>query len=175
MDRDGQRARRGRVDETLLATLLRHPFLRRRPPKSTGREEFGAPLVDRLIAAGRRRSLDAVDLVATATAFTARATADAYRRFLPPVAEVLLAGGGSRNPALVAALREALDGRRVVTVDALGIDADALEAYAFALLAWAAATGRSPALRAVTGARRDVVMGEIVPGRRYRGLARAMV
>ncbi|HZP42389.1 MAG TPA: anhydro-N-acetylmuramic acid kinase [Candidatus Binatia bacterium] len=175
MDRDGGLARRGRVDARLLAALMRHPFLRRRPPKSTGREEFGAPLVARLVAAGRRRGLDAADLVATATEFTARATADAYRRFLPPVDEVLLAGGGSRNPALVAALRRALGPRRVLTVDALGIDADALEAYAFALLAWAAATGRSPALRAVTGARRDVVMGEIVPGRRYRGLARARI
>jgi anhydro-N-acetylmuramic acid kinase len=168
MDRDGRLARAGQVDERLLARLLEHPFLRRRPPKSTGREEFGAPLVARLLRAARR--LPPADVVATATAFTARATADAYRRFLPRVDEVLLAGGGSRNPALVEAFARALPRMRLTTVDRLGFDADALEAYAFALFAWAAALGRSVALPRVTGARQACVLGQIVPGRSYRRL-----
>jgi anhydro-N-acetylmuramic acid kinase len=171
LDRNGRMARRGRPDATLVRELLRHPFLARRPPKSTGREDFGAPFVERLLAAGRRRRLRPDDLVATATAFTAAATADAYRRFLPRVDEVLVAGGGSRNPALVDALSAALPGADVGTVDAHGIDADALEAYAFALLAWAAATGRAASLPAVTGARRAEILGHVVPGRRFRGLA----
>jgi anhydro-N-acetylmuramic acid kinase len=175
MDRDGRLARRGRVDDALLATLLRHPFLARRPPKSTGREDFGAPVVDWLMREARRRRLADADVVATATAFTARATADAYRRFLPPLDDVLLAGGGSRNPALVAALAAALPGVRVRPVDALGYDADALEAIAFALLAWAAALGRPGALPRVTGARRPVVSGQIAPGRGYHGLRLARV
>jgi anhydro-N-acetylmuramic acid kinase len=171
MDRGGRLARRGRVDRTLLDALLRHPFLARRPPKSTGREEFGVELVQRLVSEGRRRRRDEADLVATATAFTARATAEAMQRFLPPIDEVLLAGGGSRNPALVAALREALPRTvRLATVDALGYDADALEAYAFALLAWAAATGRPASLPRVTGAAEARVLGQIVPGRGYSGL-----
>src|SRR5207247_1080834 len=81
-DRDGILARRGRIDAPVLRALMRHPFLRRRPPKSTGREEFGAALVDRLFAHAQRRHLRDVDIVATATAFTARALGDAYRRFL---------------------------------------------------------------------------------------------
>jgi anhydro-N-acetylmuramic acid kinase len=170
MDRDGRLARRGRVDAALLAALLRHPFLARRPPKSTGREEFGAAVVARLVRDGRRRRLTDADLVATATAFTARATADAYRRFLPRLDEVLVAGGGSRNPTLVAALAGALPETAVRTVDALGIEAAALEAYAFALLAWATAAGRSAALPQVTGARQRPVLGLIAPGRAFRGL-----
>jgi anhydro-N-acetylmuramic acid kinase len=163
-------ARRARADAILVRRLLRHPFLARRPPKSTGREEFGAAFVERLVAAARRRRLRPDDVVATATAFTAAATAEAYRRFLPRIDDVLLAGGGSRNPALVAALAVALPDVDVTTVDAHGIDADALEAYAFALLAWAAATGRAAALPAVTGARRAEILGHLVPGRRFRGL-----
>ena len=170
MDRDGRLARRGRVDDGLLAALLRHPFLRRRPPKSSGREEFGADVVARLVRDGRRRRLADADLVATATAFTARATADAYRRFLPRLDEVLVAGGGSRNPTLVAALAAALPGVRVCPVDELGVDGDALEAYVVALLAWAAATGRSAVLPPVTGARARPVLGQIAPGRSYGGL-----
>ena len=169
MDRDGRLARAGRVVPDLLRELLRHPFLARRPPKSTGREEFGAPLVARLVATGRR-GLRAADLVATATAFTAHATAAAYRRFLPSVDEVLLAGGGSRNPALVRGIAGALEGVRVVTVDALGVNADALEAYGFALLAWAAAHARPVGLRVVTGARTSPVLGQIAPGRAFRGV-----
>jgi len=175
MDRDGRLARAGCVDDALLAQLLRHPFLRRRPPKSTGREEFGAPVVDALLRAARRRSLSTADVVATATAFTARATADAYRRFLPALDEVFLAGGGSRNPALVAAIAAALPRCAVRIVDALGYDADALEAVAFALLAWAAAIARPAGLPAVTGASHAVVCGQIVPGRSYRGVRLAGV
>jgi anhydro-N-acetylmuramic acid kinase len=170
MDLDGRLARRGRVHAGLLAALLRHPFLARRPPKSTGREEFGASVVARLVRDGRRRRLTDADLVATATAFTARATADAYRRFLPRLDEVLVAGGGSRNPTLIAALASALPEAAVRTVDALGIDAAALEAYAFALLAWATATGCSAALPQVTGARQRPVLGLVAPGRAFRGL-----
>ncbi|MFN8545170.1 MAG: anhydro-N-acetylmuramic acid kinase [Candidatus Binatia bacterium] len=174
MDRDGRLAARGRIDDELLAELMRHPFLARRPPRSTGREEFGAALVAWLVREGRKRRRDLPDLVATATAFTARATAEAYRRFLPPVDDVLLSGGGSRNRSLVAALAAALPGAKLATVDALGYDADALEAYAFALLAWAAATGERASLPQVTGAADALVLGQVVPGRSYRGLGRRL-
>ncbi|OLB81522.1 MAG: anhydro-N-acetylmuramic acid kinase, partial [Nitrospirae bacterium 13_2_20CM_2_61_4] len=96
-DRSGRLARAGKVDEGLLRRLLQHPFLRRRPPKSTGREEFGERFIDRVVLLGRLARLSDADLVATATAFTARTIADA-QKFLPrPVEEVVISGGGARN------------------------------------------------------------------------------
>lgn len=174
-DRDGRLARAGRVDATLLRELMRHPFLRRRPPKSTGREAFGAPVVDRLLALGRRRQLRDADLVATATAFTVRALGDAYRRFLLPrgrIDEVYFCGGGSRNPVLMDMLRQELSFARVGVVDELGINGDALEAVAFAVLAVETVRGRPTNVTAVTGARTAAVLGKIVPGspRQFRSV-----
>jgi anhydro-N-acetylmuramic acid kinase len=163
-DPGGRIARAGRVDERLLADLLRHPFLRRRPPKSTGREEFGAPftapLLRRARTARRKR-----DLVATLTAFTAASVADAYRRFLPRVDEVVVSGGGARNATLVADLSRRLDGPPVSTSDARGIDPDFKEAVAFALLGWAHLRGISNTCPEATGAARAVVAGAVWPGR----------
>jgi anhydro-N-acetylmuramic acid kinase len=176
-DRDGVLARAGHVDAALLEELMHHPFLRRRPPKSTGREEFGAALVDRIFAHARRRRLAAADLVATVTAYTVRALATAYRRFLLPrgrIDEVYFCGGGSRNPALMAMLRQELGFARVGVIDELGIDGDALEAVAFAVLAVEAMRGRAANVPAVTGARVAAILGKIVPGSatRFRGLLR---
>jgi anhydro-N-acetylmuramic acid kinase len=163
-DRGGRRAARGRVDAALLASLLRHPFLRRRPPRSSGREEFGA----RFVAEVRRLRprLDPDDLLATLTRFSAAATADAYRRFvLPraPVDEVLLSGGGARNPALVGALRELLAPLPVRLLDEAGFPGAAREAAAFALLASETLAGVPSNVPAATGAARSVVLGKVTP------------
>ncbi len=108
-DAGGRLAARGAVDEGLLAELMAHPFLRRRPPKSTGREEFGRAFTDAVHARARSAGLAPLDVLATATAFTAQSIALAYRRHLPaPVDEVILCGGGARNDTLVAMLSEAL-------------------------------------------------------------------
>jgi anhydro-N-acetylmuramic acid kinase len=166
-DHAGRLAQAGQVDEMGVRELMRHPFLRRRPPKSTGREEFGAAMVDRLFAAARRRRLTAADLVATATAFTARALGDAYRRFVLPlgrVDEVYVCGGGGRNPVLLAMLANELPFARVAAVDHLGIDGDALEAVAFAVLGVEAVRGKCANLPRVTGAKTATVLGKVVPG-----------
>jgi anhydro-N-acetylmuramic acid kinase len=167
-DRGGRLAARGRADDAILRQLMRHPYLRRKPPKSTGREEFGAQLVEGLLGSARKRRLPAVDVVATATAFTAQSIARAYRDFLKPrgsVDEAYFCGGGSRNPALMAAIRSALDVPRVGTTDDLGVDADALEAIAFAVLAVECVRGRAAGIPAVTGASRPAILGKIVPGK----------
>src|SRR3989442_13644144 len=99
-DRSGRLARAGKVDEGLLRRLLQHPFLRRRPPKSTGREEFGEQFVDRFVLLGRLAGLSDADLLATATAFTARTIADA-QKFLPRRGlGGLLQGRGAWEPPL---------------------------------------------------------------------------
>jgi anhydro-N-acetylmuramic acid kinase len=164
LDRDGRRALRGRVDRALLAALLRHPFLRRRPPRSTGREEFGAGFVREVRR--RRPRLAPDDLLATLTAFSAGATADAYRRWVLPRArpdEALLTGGGARNPALVAALRRALAPLPVAVAEDPALPAAAKEAAAFALLASETLAGVPSSVPAATGAARRVVLGKVTP------------
>ena len=168
-DRAGRMAAAGRVDDVLLAELLAHPYLRRRPPKSTGREEFGAAFVGPLLA-GRKSPGAWRDLLATLTAFTARSIADAYRRFLAPVDECVVSGGGARNPTLMRFLAEALPATEVVSSAARGVDPDFKEAIAFALLGWAHVNGIPNTLPAATGAAHGVVAGAVWPG--GPGLAR---
>jgi anhydro-N-acetylmuramic acid kinase len=172
-DEDGRLAARGQVQPTLLEDLLQHPFVRRSPPKSTGREVFGPAFIEEF-----RRRLDAggvgpLDGLATLTAFTVEAVARNLRDFVFPkveVREMVVTGGGARNAFLMRRLAEALPQCLLTTSDALGVPARALEAVAFAWLAYLTATGRPGNLPAVTGARGSRVLGCIVPGRGFRGL-----
>jgi anhydro-N-acetylmuramic acid kinase len=170
-DQNGQLAAQGKIDEEWLRLLLDHPYYRRQPPKTTGRELFGAEMGAELVAEGRSRKLSDPDIVATLTALTAASIADAYRRYAPaPPAEVILGGGGTRNPVLVAMLRERLGPAVVLTHEDIGLDSDNKEALVFALLAhetWHARPGIHPAL---TGARHPVVLGQITPGQNYTDL-----
>jgi len=162
-DRDGEWAARGEVDEALLADLMRHPFLALPPPKSTGREEFGEAFATRLLeAAGKRR---AEDLVATVTAFTAVSIAAAYRDFVFPrwgVDEVILGGGGSYNRTLRRWLAERLPHCAVRTHEDFGINGEAKEAIAFALLGNETVLGVPANVPSATGARHAVILGKIV-------------
>jgi anhydro-N-acetylmuramic acid kinase len=145
---------------------LRHPFLRRRPPKSTGREVFGQSYCEWLHDKAQSKGLSPEDMVATATAFTASSIASAYRRFLPEMPdEAILCGGGAHNTTLVRMLRQELGGVRIGPVDEFGISADAKEAVSFAVLAWATVKGLANNMPRATGADGPVVLGKIVPGR----------
>ena len=175
-DRDGALASRGRVDEVLLERLLQRPFFQEVPPRSTGREAFGDALVQELsghLEPGREGEW--TDLLATLTALTARSVADAYHRWLAPrgVAEVLLTGGGARNPALVKALEEALYPLPIRTGAELPLDPDAREAAAFALLAWAHKEGIPASVPGATGAVGPRILGSLTPaggrGATYQG------
>jgi anhydro-N-acetylmuramic acid kinase len=163
-DRDGRLAARGRVEPRLLSELMRHPFLRRRPPKSTGREEFGSQFAEAVYQRARRRGVPPLDVLATVTAFTAKSIAQAYRQYLPRrVEEVLLCGGGARNGTLVRMLREELPAARVRMTDELDVPVEAKEAVSFALLAAATIRGEPGNVPRATGARRPVLLGKIVP------------
>jgi anhydro-N-acetylmuramic acid kinase len=164
-DRDGATAAKGEVHEGLLKEMLRHPFFRRRPPKSTGREQFGQPYCEWLYDRARRARLLPEDMVATATAFTASSIAWAYHRFLPRLPdEMILCGGGAHNVTLVRMLQQQLAGVTIRLPDEFGISVDAKEAVSFALLAYATIRGLANNVPAATGAREPVVMGKIVPG-----------
>lgn len=159
-DRDGIRAAQGQVDEELLAWLLSHPYLDRRPPKSTGREEFGLGFLERVLARWDGRD---DDLVATLTAFTARTVADGIIPFADRgIREVWVAGGGVHNRQLMALLRRALPGMAVESLAGLGVDPDAREALTFAVLANETLMDRPGNLPSATGARRPAVLGKIV-------------
>lgn len=165
-DRSGKIASQGKVDGVLLNEMLRHPFLRRCPPKSTGREDFGWSFADDLYRKAAKKSLAAADIVATGTAFTAASIAQAYHRFLPEMPdEVILCGGGARNSALVKMLQQELEGAKIRLTDEFGISADAKEAVSFALLARATIKGLANNVPSATGADEPVILGKIVPGR----------
>lgn len=167
MDRGGKRAATGRVDEALLAELLDDAYLRRPPPKSTGRERYGPAQAEALLAQAARRKLSPADLLATLTAFSAEAVARALRDHLgaprPAPRRILLGGGGALNPVLVEALR-VRTGLPLENTDALGVPLAAMEAMAFSLMGRNTLLGLPGHLPHTTGARSARVLGSLTPG-----------
>jgi len=167
-DRDGHHAAAGTPDHDLLADLLEGGFFRREPPKSTGREDFGAEYVDRLLGAARSRSLDAEDTMATATLLTAASVYQAYAQYIRPeqTLDVLVAsGGGVHNNTLMEMLGEAFSPIPVHSAAAFGLDADAKEALCFSVLAHETVNGVPTSLPSVTGASTSTLLGSIsIPG-----------
>jgi anhydro-N-acetylmuramic acid kinase len=156
-DHDGGIARRGTVHERLLEAMLSDPYFERQPPKTTGREQFGQQFVSGLLATG----ISLPDLIATATELTAKSIALAIQTTDP--AEVIVSGGGLRNGWLMQRLRELLNHCEVKSSADFGIDPDAKEAVAFAVLAYEFTRGRTGNLPRVTGARRGVLLGKNTP------------
>jgi anhydro-N-acetylmuramic acid kinase len=176
-DRDGRHAAAGTVLDDLLAALLAEPYYAAPAPKSTGKELFAPDYLDRFLTgldAGTSDRADQAeragragwefapdDVVATLTELTARTVADQLRAHR--IDEVVAGGGGLRNPVLVARIAT-LSGARVRSIAELGVDPDAKEAYAFALLGWLSWHGLAGALPTVTGADRAAVLGSFTPG-----------
>jgi anhydro-N-acetylmuramic acid kinase len=168
VDLNGATAARGQIDEAWLSDLLAHPYLNRRPPKTTGRELYTVKMARELVDTARQRGLSDEAILATLTALTAWSIADAYERFAPaPVAEVILGGGGRRNPTLVKMLRDALAPAAVLSHEEVGLNSDAKEALSFALLAYETWHGRPGTHPVLTGARHASVLGQITPGQNY--------
>jgi anhydro-N-acetylmuramic acid kinase len=156
-DRNGAIASRGHVNRPLLDVLLNDKYYQAKPPKTAGREQYGAPFVQRLLTTG----LPVEDLIATATAFTAATIAAGVKQFAPGTQEVIAAGGGTHNGQLMAQIAAFLPACRITTTAEFGIDPDAKEAIAFAILAhrtWKHQTGNLPS---ATGARRAVILGKV--------------
>lgn len=160
-DRGGRIAASGKVDRVLLDELLRDRYYRRRPPKSAGREQYGAEFVERMKQSGRALR----DLVATATALTAATIAMGVRMVHSGPADLIVSGGGSHNPAIMGNLAGFLPEVTLATSSDFGVDADAKEAIAFAILAYETWRGRPSNVPSATGARRSVLLGSVVPTR----------
>ncbi|MBA5874024.1 MAG: anhydro-N-acetylmuramic acid kinase [Nitrospira sp. CR1.2] len=163
-DAGGRMARQGSVNQALLAELMAHPFLMRRPPKSTGREEFGAPFVQALMARQRKARLSLEDLLATCAVWTAEAIGSCRRWVSGEIDEVIVGGGGVYNRAIMDALRTVFAPAPVLTFDDCGSSSKAFEATAFALLAHDMLHGHCTNVPGVTGADHPVVLGSVVPG-----------
>jgi anhydro-N-acetylmuramic acid kinase len=147
-DRDGALARAGRVNERLLEELLRDPYYRQEPPKTAGREQYGAEFI-------ARTGID----VATATELTVRTIAAAVGQY-PATQEVIVSGGGAHNSYMMERLQANI-GARLVRSSELGVDVDAKEAVLFALLAYETWHRRAGNVPSATGARRAAVLGKI--------------
>jgi anhydro-N-acetylmuramic acid kinase len=161
-DEGGQVAGTGRVHPDLLSERMAHPFFNLPPPRSTGREDFGAAYADAFLARARGLGLSDADALATATAFTAEAVADGLRRFVrEPMQEVIVSGGGARNGTLMSLLRTRLPGVR--GIEEIGGSAEAKEALAFAVLANETLAGGPGNVPRVTGASHPAVLGKIAP------------
>jgi len=160
-DEGGAIARSGNARADVVTALLRDPYFTQPPPKSTGREYFGASFADRMQAMVNG---PAADVVATAVAFTAESIADAVRRYVhEPAGEMVVSGGGARNDSLMDALRRAMQPLRVTSFDDLYYDGEAKEAVAFALLGNLHIAHRTGNVIGATGARGPRVLGKLTP------------
>lgn len=158
-DRGGRIAAQGNLNRPLLDELLADPYYRAKSPKSAGREQYGAEFVARL----RRTGLPLPDLIATATVLTAATIAFAVAPFAPT--ELIVSGGGAHNHQILAHLAAFLPGVPLATSADYGIDVDAKEAIAFAILAYQTWRGKPSNLPAATGARHPVILGSVTSGR----------
>ncbi|MQA77203.1 MAG: anhydro-N-acetylmuramic acid kinase [Streptosporangiales bacterium] len=166
MDLDGARAARGRVRDDLLARLLDEPYYALPAPKSTGKELFHAAYVSDLVALVERDSgvpVEPDDLVATLTELTAELVGRACRA--DALRELVVAGGGVRNPVLMARIRERCAPTELTTVEEYGLPSAAKEAYAFALLGFLTWHGLPATIPTATGASAPSVLGSITAGR----------
>jgi anhydro-N-acetylmuramic acid kinase len=163
-DEGGERARRGRPVAKLLEELLADSYFEQPPPKSTGREQFGIEYAEKLLARVRKAGGSDNDAVATATALTAESIGGAIARWgKEDKAEVVISGGGAKNPALVERLAARVQPRAIVLFDQLFFEGEAKEAVAFAFIGMQTVAGKAGNLPGATGARGPRILGHITP------------
>jgi anhydro-N-acetylmuramic acid kinase len=163
-DRGAKLARQGQPNAKVLRELMRDPFLRLGPPKSTGREYYGRAYFQELLRLGKKFGAGPNDLIRTTTEFTVASVVDALKRFVlrkTKVQQLIVSGGGAKNPLIMAQLTAELAPIEVMASSKLGVPEDAKEAYAFALLAYETWHRRASNLPSATGAERPVVLGKV--------------
>ena len=163
-DKNARLAQSGRSIPRLINELMKDPYLKLAPPKSTGREYYGRDYVQRLLVLGRKHQTKPNDLIRAATIFTALSTVDALNRFVlrkQRIQQLIVSGGGVHNPLVLAQLSAALPGVEVLPSSHFGVREDAKEAFAFALLAYETFHQRPANLPSATGARGPAILGKI--------------
>ncbi len=163
-DKDARIAQTGRSLPALLDQMMRDPYLKLAPPKSTGREYYGNAYVKKILTLGKKHGAKPADLIRAATIFTALSVVDALNRFVLPktkIHQLIVSGGGAKNPLVVAQLAAALGKIEIIPSSRLGIPEDAKEAFAFALLAYETFHHRPSNLPSATGAHAPAILGKI--------------
>jgi anhydro-N-acetylmuramic acid kinase len=163
-DRNAEMASTGELLPKLAQKLMRHGYFSEPPPKTTGREQYGKAYVDALLSHPETRRAKPESLIRTATVVTALSILDAFHRFIAPkvkIGEIIISGGGARNPLLMAQLESGLVGVHVRDAGELGVPGDAKEAFAFAVLAHETLHKRPANVPGATGAKRAVVLGKV--------------
>jgi anhydro-N-acetylmuramic acid kinase len=172
-DRSGAIAAEGRVLEPALAAALRNPYFQLKPPRTSGREQFGRDFAMTFLATCQRYSTKPEDAIATATALTAETIAGSYKRFVQRrmraagqqriSIDYIVSGGGARNHTLMAMLAQRLEplGCELAASEEFGLPVEAKEAAAFALLAWQTWHRLPGNVPAATGARRPAILGQV--------------
>lgn len=166
LDRSGAIASKGKILPDLLRTMIRHPYFKSTPPKSTGREMFGATFIEQYFRKDIKK-FQKEDLIATTTEFTALTIYDQFNRFLRKqlkngvLDELIVNGGGSKNKTMMDSLQRYFSPARIITSDSLGVFSDAKEALCFAILANETLSGNNSNIPNVTGANRATVLGKI--------------
>ncbi|HEY2461085.1 MAG TPA: anhydro-N-acetylmuramic acid kinase [Candidatus Acidoferrum sp.] len=163
-DKNAAIAQTGRSTPALVDELMRDPYLKLSPPKSTGREYYGHAYLKKVLAVGRRHAAKPADLVRAATIFTSLSIVDALNRFVLPkhkIHQLIVSGGGAHNPLMLAQLAAALPSIDILPSSHLGVPEDAKEAFAFALLAYETFRHRPANLPSATGARKPAILGKI--------------
>jgi anhydro-N-acetylmuramic acid kinase len=163
-DEHARLAQSGRAIPALLDELMRDPYLRVAPPKSTGREYYGFEYLRKVLVLGRKHRAQPNDLIRCATIFTALSVVDALHRFVTPkvdIHQLIVSGGGAQNPLIMAQLAAALPGVELLPSSRLGVPEEAKEAFAFALLAYESFHQRPGNVFSATGARGPAILGKI--------------
>lgn len=163
-DNHGSIAKKGKIIFSLLDELMRHPYLQRTSPKSTGREDFGEAFVKDILF--RYQKYKREDIIATFTLYTAKTIAFHYQRDILSqyhIDKVIIGGGGSHNDTLMDFIKNELSPISVYTQDELGYSSDAKEAIAFAILGNETLHQHYSNVKSSTGAKRNVILGQITP------------
>ena len=163
-DEDARLAQSGRSIPSFLNELMKDPYLKLAPPKSTGREYYGRAYVEKIIRLGRKHHAKPADLIRAATIFTALSIVDALHRFVlrkNKIGQLIFSGGGANNPLILAQLSAALPDMEMLSSSNFSVPTEAKEAFAFAVLAYETFHQRPANLPSATGARGPAILGKI--------------
>ena len=172
-DNEGKMASKGQIDQRELKWLMKNPYFSKIPPKSTGSEDFGKEFSEKLILRFDSKKMSLNDILATITAFTAESICQSIDKFFPkkkPISELIIGGGGAKNKTLISFLETKLNPIPIISSDKKGFPHDAVEAICFGLLAWATISNIPSNVLDSTGAKSEVVLGNITPGLNFKKL-----